>query len=268
MKNLLSVVVVLTSLVSLAGPPQPKVVSTPNGDTSVMEAPMVCPSKNKTASTLYNEGIDLMDAGDLPGAQGKFQKALELDKKYCDAMDNLGLAYRRQGNLDEAIKWYRASIAIVSKNGTARMNLGAALRMKKDYDGAGKEYAAMMKLMPDNPEGFYGLGSVRGDQERWGDAIDPMLKAEELYVSMKSPYVGDARKILGRAYFNVGKWEESLRYNKYVYAEFPNDPYINMRIGTTLVKLGKAAEGKKYLEVARDSKKVELDPDVMKQAGL
>lgn len=52
-------VVAVASSLAVAGPPKPKTVSSPNGETSVMESPLVCPSKVVKAQQLYNSGPDV-----------------------------------------------------------------------------------------------------------------------------------------------------------------------------------------------------------------
>lgn len=266
MRALLLVAVVASSL-AVAGPPKPKTVSSPNGETSVMESPLVCPSKVTKAKELYNAGLDAEEAGDLQPARDLFQQALKADPKYCDAMDNLGLMYRRAGMLDEAIGWYRKSLQLQSKNGTARMNLAAALRMKNDLPAAATEYAALIKVLPDDPEGHFGAGAVALDQGKPAEAIAPLKEAERLYVAEGSPYVPDARTLLARAYTKLEKWAEAAKVLEALLAAAPGDAQLTLQLGTALVKSGKAAEGKRHLLRARAAG-LTIEPDVAAKAGL
>ena len=51
-----------------------------------------------------------MGKNQLQEAEPLLRKAIELDPKYCDAMDNLGVVLRRLGNIEQAIEWYKRSI--------------------------------------------------------------------------------------------------------------------------------------------------------------
>jgi tetratricopeptide (TPR) repeat protein len=265
MRRFLAAVLVSSSLVNAA--PPPKVVDSPNGETSVMTSELVCNTKNQKAGELYDKANDAEERGDLEEARKLFEQSVKLDPKFCDAMDDLGLMYRRQGKLDEAISWYRKSIALVSKNGTARMNLAAALRMKKDYPESAKEYSALIKVMPKNAEGYYGLGSVLLDQGKPADALKPLLEAEKLYLADRSPYVGDAQTMLGRAYFRTEAWANAVKYLELVIAASPNDGHLNLQLGTSLAKLKKGAKAKPYLIKARDQGAT-IPGDVAAEAGL
>ena len=265
MRALLPALVV--SLVVNAAPPVPRVVSSPNGQTSIMEAAMVCPTKNEKARKLYNDGNDAEEAGKVAEALKLFDAAAKLDPKFCDAMDNVGLMHRRQGDLDEAIAWYRKSLTVVSKNGSARMNLAAALRMKKDFDASAAEYAALIKVLPEDPEGYYGLASVKLDLDRPKEAVAPLLDAERLYLGMKSPYVSDARVLLGRTYLKLENWAAAAKYLALVVAATPNDANANLQLGTALVKLKKNAEARPYLNKVRALGGVVPD-ELATEAGL
>lgn len=260
-------VVAVASSLAVAGPPKPKTVSSPNGETSVMESPLVCPSKVVKAQQLYNSGLDAEEAGDLERARDLFQQALKADPKYCDAMDNLGLMYRRAGLLDEAIGWYRKSLTLQSKNGTARMNLAAALRMKKDLPAAATEYSALIKVLPEDPEGHFGLGAVLLDQGKPADAVKPLLEAERLYVAEGSAYVPDAQVLLVRAYTKLERWADAAKVLEALRAAAPGDAQLTLQLGTALVRSGKVAEGKRLLLQARAAG-LNLEPDVAAKAGL
>lgn len=238
-------------LLALAGAP-PRTVSSPNGKTSVAETAVVCPTKNEDARLAYNEGTDFEKAGKIAEARAAYARAISLDPKYCDAMDNLGLSHRHAGELDEAIAWYRKSIAIQPKNGTSRMNLGAALRMKKDFDGAVVAYGELARVMPKNPEGHYGLGTVYVEQGKLKEAIAPLVEAEKLYVAEGSPYVGDARLALAKIHYRLEDWEPAAKYLTSVHQGLPNHRDVNLMLGIALARAKKPDQAKPYLAKAKE----------------
>lgn len=237
-------------LIALAG--APRTVSSPNGKSSVAETHVVCPTKNEDARLAYNEGTELEKVGKVPEARAAYERAIALDPKYCDAMDNLGLSHRHAGQLDAAIGWYRKSIAVQPKNATARMNLGAALRMNNDLAGAAAAYAELVKALPKNPEGHYGLGSVLLEQGKPKDAIAPMLEAEKLYLAEASPYVGDARLVLAKTYYALEDWEPAAKYLAHVHQGLPNHRDVNLMLGTALARAKKPAQAKPHLAKAKE----------------
>jgi len=103
----------------------------------------------------------------------EYQKAIELDANYCDAMDNLGQLLRSQGELDEAIYWYKRSINLVPGNRAAHTDLAVAYRFQGKFDAAISEYQIVLKMNPRDPEGYYGLGTVYFASKDLGAKIPP-----------------------------------------------------------------------------------------------
>ena len=139
--------------------------------------------------------------------------------------------------------------------------------MKKAYPEAAVEYAALIKVLPDDPEGHYGLGAVQLDLNEPKKALAPLLQAEKLYLADGSPYVSDARTMLSRAYFRLEDWANAVRYLELILPATPDDPRLNLQLGTALTKLKKGATAKPYLMKARE-RGVNIPADVAAEAGL
>jgi serine/threonine-protein kinase len=75
------------------------------------------------------------------------------------AHDNLGLALRAQGKVDEAIAEHREAIRLGHDLG--HLNLGAILCDKKhDYKGAEAEFRELLRVKPDDADAHYDLGNA------------------------------------------------------------------------------------------------------------
>jgi tetratricopeptide (TPR) repeat protein len=234
---------------------------------SVIEGPVICPTKSERARSLYNKGKEPQKAGNVAGATAAYEQAIQADPKYCDAMDNLGLIYRQTDRLDEAVRLYKQSIALAPLDGVARMNLAVAYRMKGQREQAVVEYAALVKVLPQDPEGHYGLASVYFELGKFREALVPAREAERLYLAAKSPYVVDARGVLGNAHFALDEWERAAHYFEQIYAERSEDPVLNLHLGVALVRLKKIESARKYLLKARELGK-SVPPDIANLAGL
>ncbi|HLH80058.1 MAG TPA: tetratricopeptide repeat protein, partial [Chthonomonas sp.] len=59
----------------------------------------------------------------LQEALDAFQHAIQLNPKFADAYNNLGVVYERLGKKDQALAAYRKAVEIDPKNRPARANL-------------------------------------------------------------------------------------------------------------------------------------------------
>ncbi|MDR1025553.1 MAG: tetratricopeptide repeat protein [Treponema sp.] len=87
------------------------------------QRPMVAPSNNEQAMQAYTIGSRFLDENNLTEAERYLTEAIKLDPLFVDAMDHLGMVYRRQNRLDEAEEMYLRSISINDKNAVPYQNL-------------------------------------------------------------------------------------------------------------------------------------------------
>lgn len=80
----------------------------------------------------FRAGNEKLRAGDLPGAEALFQKALKLDSEHAGAHANLAVIRLQAGKRDEAIAHCRDALRIDPKCFVARLNLGRALQETGD----------------------------------------------------------------------------------------------------------------------------------------
>ena len=75
---------------------------------------------------LLARAIELHQAGDMLGAVDSYQAALAIFPDRADALSNLGAAYVRLGQYDDAIKQYEAALKADRLNANIRLNLALA----------------------------------------------------------------------------------------------------------------------------------------------
>lgn len=219
------------------------------------EEEFFCPTHIEEARQYFNEAVSLQDEGRLEEAVELYLQALELDPEFCDAMDNLGLAYRWLGELDQAIYYYEQSIAIYPENRTAHQNLGLAYRMQERWEDALAEYERLVELSPENPEGYFGMGQVYALMGNCRLAIPQMEEAERLYVEQDSPWVDDARLSLGFCHFEMGDYVEARDYLEQAYATYGDMGEVNYYLGMSYLspQLLDVELATRYLERAEAS---------------
>jgi tetratricopeptide (TPR) repeat protein len=191
---------------------------------------MASPTENIRAMTAYNRGTALMYESRLGEAETYFLEAIELDPMFVDAMDHLGIVYRRQNRLQEAEAVYLRSISINNKNRVPFINLAIVYRLQGRLADAFGLYANVAEISPDDPEAYYGMGEIlyiNGDYE---NAILFFDQAIELYIAVNSPYVCDAYYYKGVIYYNLNRYSEALRYLEEARKGIPNNASLDRTI--------------------------------------
>ncbi|HMI79651.1 MAG TPA: tetratricopeptide repeat protein [Ferruginibacter sp.] len=158
-------------------------------------------SKNPEAIKQYNDGLKYFTKELYSEALAFFKKAVETDPSFVYAWDNLGICYRRTGDLDNALMAYNRSLKIYPEAKTPLQNIPVIHELRKDYDKALQAYKKMLQYYPDDVEAYYGMGRIliaySNDLEK---GLDNMCKAYNIYLKMKSPYRLDAEKNISYVY--------------------------------------------------------------------
>ncbi|HPH94743.1 MAG TPA: tetratricopeptide repeat protein [Anaerolineaceae bacterium] len=190
-----------------------------------------CPTENEAAREAYNSAQNLDKQKKFAEAEVLYRKAIELDSRYCDAMDNLGLIMRRQNKLDEAIDWYKKSLEIMPENTVAMQNMANAYRLQGQNDQAMAWFEKLIRTDADNPEGYFGMGTLHFELGNPEKALTALLEAEKLYKQASSPYVMDAQLYIGLSYFTLQDCGKAMPYLAQVYSEFSTQGGINYAMG-------------------------------------
>ncbi len=120
--------------------------------------------RNEKYAPLQNAyGLLYMHRGALSLALTNFQSAVELDPKFAEARQNVGLTTLGFRNYEVAKEQFSKVLELQPKNYDAMIGLGAALRGLKDLDGAEAQYKKAKDLDPRRGEAFYNLGVLYKD---------------------------------------------------------------------------------------------------------
>src|ERR671915_2612431 len=88
--------------------------------------PAFAQDKTVEFERLFTRAMELHQAGDMLGAIDTYKAALTLVPDRADALSNLGAAYVRLGQYDDAIKQYEAALRADPINNAIRLNLALA----------------------------------------------------------------------------------------------------------------------------------------------
>jgi tetratricopeptide (TPR) repeat protein len=227
---------------------------------------VVCPTANEEARRSYDDALQLQQQGMLREAEASYLKAIGLDPRYCDAMDNLGQMLRSQGKTDQAISWYKRSLSVKPDDAVAHQDLAVAYIVLGDADKSVAEFQWLIQHDPGNPEGYYGLGNVQVTTGHPADAIGPLERAEQLYRAKGSPLLADTRYELGVAHYLLKEYGKARDYFELVYPGREKDPTINHILGLCYLdsSIKDPAKARQYLLKARKLG-AEIPPDLMQQ---
>ena len=95
---------------------------------------------------LLNLGMTLTDLGDYAGAVDAFTRVVEKQPKWVFAINELGIAYRKQNNFKEAANAFRKAIARDEKYAVAHYNLAEAEFQAGNLGEAQKAYDKVKQL--------------------------------------------------------------------------------------------------------------------------
>ena len=183
-----------------------------------------------------NMGNAFKAQGELDKAIGAYNKALAIKPDYADGYYNLGTALSEQRKLKEAIEAYKRALAIKPNHADAHYNLGNALKNQGKLLEAIRAYTKALAIKPDY-QTYYCLGIAFKDQGK----LDQSIEAHNKALAIKPDYA-EAYCDMGVAFKEQGKPGESIEaYNKAI-AINPNyaEAYNNM--GVTLRDQGKLEE--------------------------
>ncbi|MBW8866443.1 MAG: tetratricopeptide repeat protein, partial [Acidobacteria bacterium] len=103
---------------------------------------------SNNASYWANLGNARRAGGDRAGAEQAYRRALDVDARYADAANGLGVLLVEAQRPGEAVPWFERALASAPDLVEARLNLGIALQQSGDLSRAGDAYRAVLKTAP------------------------------------------------------------------------------------------------------------------------
>lgn len=165
----------------------------------------------------------------------------ERNVKYSPDSDriynNLGIAYRERGKINEAMSAYRRAIEINHGDAYAYNNLGIIYNDTGDKEQAAAYYQKAVEVDPRYAQAYYNIGNllVAGGKDK--QAIDFYKKAIEY-----NPYAIEAYCNLGIIYNAMGQIEAAVTIFKKVIEIIPHEEEGYYNLGNVYAGIGKNNE--------------------------
>lgn len=188
-------------------------------------------------------GLAYYKQGRVEEAIREYREALKLDPDHLEAHHNLGATYAKQGRLEEAIQEYLIALSLQPGFAGTHNNLGLAYYHQGRLDEAIKEYTAALSLKPDFAEARHNLGLVYYTQGRLEEASREYREA----LRLKPDYL-EAHHNLAGAYYNQGRLEEAIQELMIAIRLNPNHADARYNLGTIYKAKGLKDEAKREFE--------------------
>lgn len=105
-------------------------------------------AKWEEASPLFNQGVILFNSGNFAGAIAKYKAAIAVYPFDHEYFNNLGLAYKKNGELNPAEEALRHAIELNGSSWDSWSNLGSVLKRLGKTDEALTAYQKALALNP------------------------------------------------------------------------------------------------------------------------
>ena len=151
-------------------------------------------------------GMALSAKGKYNDALEHYRKALELDPKYTEVHNTMGATFLEIGKWEDAIQEFNLVLndILYLTPFFVHNNLGWAYYKKGDLNNAVENYRKAIGMKPDFGLAHYNLGLAYRDRKQSDPALAAFRRATDLV-----PGLLDAHFQLGKLYFETGKNAEA-----------------------------------------------------------
>lgn len=171
-------------------------------------------ARPQSAETLNDLGVSYANQGNLDEAVASYRKALQVNPNYAEAHNNLGVALRDLGKLDEGIASLRESLRIKPEFAPAHNNLALALADKGKLDEAEAHFREAIRILPNYAEAYNNLGVILRDKCKLDECRACFETALQLKPDYAAPRLNRSLLNLLQGNFEQGWPEYEWRWTK------------------------------------------------------
>ncbi|HEY3431186.1 MAG TPA: tetratricopeptide repeat protein [Rhodocyclaceae bacterium] len=132
-------------------------------------------------------GFQLLELGDVLGAELHLKQALKLNPRYALAHSNWGLLLEKQNNFQGAEKAFRKALELQPELLPVYINLGGILNAQGKFQSAIPACRKAVEFLPDSSKAWNNLGSALSGNKQYQAAVECYEKC--LRISPETPFV-------------------------------------------------------------------------------
>jgi tetratricopeptide (TPR) repeat protein len=204
----------------------------------------------EASAALNNLGLALKEQGKVDEAAECYRKALQSDPRNVVALSNLGLCLCDEGKFDEAVAFHRRSLAIDPRYAPAHTSLGCVLERQGKLDEAIASHRRAISLNKRSVIAHYNLGVALKHKGQLDEAIQCCRRA----LAIDPTYVL-ALNNLGGALHEKRQLDEAADCFRKAIGLAPRDALAHTNLGVVLKDKGQLDEA-----VECHRRALEIDP--------
>jgi tetratricopeptide (TPR) repeat protein len=160
----------------------------------------------KTAVQLYNQSLELGQAGKPKDAIEKLKQAIAEFPNFMLAFNEMGVEYLKLNELGKAEEALRNALKISPDSPIPLMNHGIVLTHMGKFEPAVNELQQALKQRDQSANGHFYLGQALANLGRFGEAEEHLTRA----IALGGDEVKDAHRFLGAIYLQRGERERGV----------------------------------------------------------
>lgn len=196
----------------------------------------------------YTLGMIYKEEGNINDAINEFEQATKIDPQYSEAFAGLGLAQLQNGNKVGAQTSFKKAISLNSGNSTAHYGMGRSYLQDGLYDDAIKELNTALYQNPNSWPTRLAMGEAYQGQGNTVAAINQYHQSIGIKPENPEAYlhIADIREQRGDLEHSIAELRSGLEL-------MPNDPQLHSRVAEESLRLEKLDDAIKEYESVLDA---------------
>ncbi len=192
-----------------------------------------------------NLAVAVRDSGSVEEAIGMFESIIHANPDQALPLRNLGDTLRMRGDYSLAIDKYTQAVQLDPKDATIQNSLGITSSMQGNLEEAISYFQRAVEINPSFPEAENNLANALSSARRYAEAIKHVGKAIRL-----RPDFANAHLTLGNIYKLQGKNDQAISEYRLAAKADPKSAIVQQGLGSALTDAGHFSEAVTHLENA------------------